>query len=112
MSENQKVAVYRTSNGKEPFTEWLRKLDIGLRERVLRRLTRVVSGNFGSSKALGKGLYELKFEDGLRIYYAKINKVTVLLLAGGNKNTKHGQSADIEKAREYLRDYGEEQNGG
>jgi putative addiction module killer protein len=108
MNEKPEIVIYRTSNGKEPFAEWLRKLNVGLRERVLRRLTRIVSGIFGNHKALGKGLYELKFEEGLRIYYAEVNKAIILLLAGGNKNTRHEQSVDIEKARNYLKDYGEE----
>ena len=41
---------------------------------------------------------------GYRIYYAMIGKSCVLLLCGGDKR---GQSADIQRAREYLIDYRE-----
>jgi putative addiction module killer protein len=59
----------------------------------------------GNFKALGQGLFELKFAEGLRVYYGEVGGVLILLLAGGSKNTKRDQSADIEKARGYLKEY-------
>ena len=38
------------------------------------------------------------------MYYAMLGKTCVLLLCGGSK---HGQSSDIKRAIEYLRDFKE-----
>jgi putative addiction module killer protein len=70
---------------------------------------RVLLGNLGDYKSLGDGLYELRFNEGIRVYFSQIGQT--LLLTGGNKNTKRDQSADIEKARGYLRNYRERENG-
>lgn len=68
------------------------------------RLLRVVHGNFGDSKALGGGLFEMRFSvgPGYRIYYAMFGSKVVLLLAGGDKSS---QKRDIETARGYLADW-------
>jgi putative addiction module killer protein len=107
----KKLITYESADGKEPFTEWLKALDRSLRQRVLRRLERVSLGNFGDFKNLGCGLYELKFTEGLRVYYAEVDRILILLLAGGEKNTKRDQSRDIAKAREFLNEYMEIENG-
>jgi len=44
-------------------------------------------------------VWELKFNDGRRIYYACIPDKNLLLLLGGNKN---GQDKDIEKAKNIF----------
>jgi putative addiction module killer protein len=41
---------------------------------------------------------------GYRAYYAMVGKACVLLLCGGDKRK---QTADIERALEYLKDYRE-----
>jgi putative addiction module killer protein len=53
-----------------------------------------------------KGLYELRVDwgPGYRVYYAMIGRECVLLLCGGDKRK---QSADIERALEYLEDFKE-----
>lgn len=58
-------------------------------------------GYFGNHKYLDEeDLWELKFNDGRRIYYVIIDETEVVLLYGGNKN---GQSKDIKKASNILR---------
>ena len=99
------VEVYATENGREPFSEWKNELDKRLKAKVLSRLNNVQHGNFGECKFLGDGLSELKFSDGMRIYYTEKRRVIILLLCGGGKNTKRDQNKDIEKAKEYLLDY-------
>jgi putative addiction module killer protein len=49
-------------------------------------------------------VWELRidFGPGYRVYYAQESGTIVLLLSGGSKRT---QSADIEDAVEYWRDY-------
>jgi putative addiction module killer protein len=105
----KEIIIYSTEEGREPFSDWLDSLDKSCAARVSKRLLRVLLGNLGDYKSLGDGLYELRFNEGIRVYFSQIGKT--LLLTGGNKNTKRDQSADIEKAREYLRSYRERENG-
>lgn len=84
------------------FSKWLSKIrDIRALARIFTRLENLSQGNFGDSKSLRGGLYELRIHTGkgYRLYYAKRGKQVILLLAGG---TKSGQDRDIEKARELL----------
>lgn len=67
-------------------------------------LPKVERGLYGSNRRLSEKLYELKFDNGLRIYYTEIENTIVLLFTGGNKSK---QSKDIETATKYLKDYNE-----
>ena len=58
--------------------------------------------HFGDAKHLGEGLSELRWENGLRIYFARTDTRVVLLLNGGGKND---QKKDIKKARILLDRY-------
>ena len=51
-----------------------------------------------------QGLYELRIDcgPGYRVYYGMLGTACVLLLCGGDKGK---QSADIERAHAYLKDY-------
>lgn len=51
-----------------------------------------------------RGVWELKIDSGpgYRIYYGKVGKAVVMLLAGG---TKKGQQKDIELAINLLKEY-------
>jgi len=102
--EKWELEIYRQETGAEPFMDWIDSLSPTVSNRILARLNRVRLGNFGDSKAIGKGLYELKFMigPGYRIYYGRIGKRIVLLLTGGDKSS---QKADIKKAYEYWEDY-------
>ena len=84
------------------FDKWLNKLkDISVKTRVLARLSRVESGNFGDHKKIQTNLFELRFffGSGLRIYYTIQGRQIIILLVGGNKST---QAKDIEKANDLL----------
>lgn len=61
-------------------------------------------GNFSTTKFLANGVWEFKIDSGpgYRIYYGKVGKNIVLLLAGG---TKKRQNKDIELAVELLKEY-------
>ena len=67
-------------------------------------------GNFGDAKHLRAGLSELRIDwgPGYRVYFAMFAKSCVLLLCGGDKRK---QSADIQRALEYLKDYQERTQG-
>ncbi len=99
------VRYYITRTGKDVVDEWIASLaDDRAEARIFARIERLSSGNFGDRKSLGGGLFELRIDTGAgyRIYYAMIGHTCVLLLCGGNKRK---QSSDIQRAREYFKDY-------
>lgn len=99
------IRRYVTRAGKDPIGEWLTGLkDHRARAKIAVRIARVATGNFGDSKRLSEGLHELRIDcgPGYRVYYAMLGKACVLLLCGGDKGK---QSADIERAHAYLKDY-------
>lgn len=52
----KEVIVYAVEEGKEPFTDWLEGLrDPKTRRRILQRVARVQSGNYGDYKSLKDG---------------------------------------------------------
>ena len=106
---NQELTTlnYKTRSGKFPFEDWI----LGLRDRLARatiyaRLNRLRNGNFGDCRTVGEGVWELKIHlgPGYRVYFAREGLEIILLLCGG---TKRDQSSDIQKAKEYFRDYKE-----
>ncbi|TET35293.1 type II toxin-antitoxin system RelE/ParE family toxin [Candidatus Dependentiae bacterium] len=97
-----KIFIYRTKNGRVPFSKWKDSLDEKTRAIVRTRLDRVRLGNFGDSKRIkdGNGIWELRisYGPGYRIYFGKMKTTLVILLVGGNKGS---QKRDIEKAKQY-----------
>ena len=103
----RKLQAYRTSNGREPFTEWLISIhDRNTRNRIERRLDRIRSGNFGDCGSVGDGVFEVRlhFGPGYRVYFGEVDDTIVFLLCGGDKSS---QERDIERAQRYWLDYKE-----
>ncbi|MBT3391762.1 MAG: type II toxin-antitoxin system RelE/ParE family toxin [Chloroflexi bacterium] len=99
------VIIYRDAAGKEPFTHWINGLsDPGTRRRILKRLWRVESGNYGDYKMVGGGVHELRFffGPGYRVYFGEDGDKIVVLLIGGDKNS---QRRDIQQAQSYWKEY-------
>ncbi len=99
------VQDYLTPEGVDPYAKWLAGLaDRQARARVLVRVLRMATGNFGDCKPLHGGVWELRIDHGpgYRVYYAQAGKRLVLLLAGGDKRR---QQADIEAAIERWNDW-------
>jgi putative addiction module killer protein len=99
------LIIYETASGKEPFNDWLNGLkDRRVKITVDARLTRVRNGNLGVCRSLGDGVWELKIDlgPGFRVYFGQHGDTIVVLLHGGDKKT---QNKDIETAKEYWRDY-------
>jgi|SRR5579863_818892 len=104
--------IYQTNDGKRPFEIWLKGLkDVVGQARILARIERAESGNFGNYKDIRNGLYELKepYGPGYRIYFSIDAEDIILLLIGGSKRS---QKTDIEKARSYWEDYKQRQEHG
>lgn len=98
----KEIVYYQTNDNKVPYLEWYNSLDKSLRLVVDKRLSKVERGLYGKIRRLSEELYELKFDNGLRIYYTEIDNTIVLLFTGGNKSK---QSKDIEIATKYLNEY-------
>ena len=97
----REIQAYRTQNGREPFTEWLRSLrDQRTRDRIRKRLERLGDGNFGDCRSVGDGVFELRvhFGAGYRVYFSEMDRTIVLLLCGGDKSS---QAEDIQRAKTY-----------
>ena len=76
--------------------------------RILARLERTKQGNFGDHKGISQDLSELRldFGPGFRIYFSIQQHKLIILLMGGDKST---QDKDIEKAKQVLKDWIEDE---
>ena len=101
------ILFYTAKNGKNYFKLWLLSLDKTLFNKVLVRMERVRLGNLGDYHSLKGDLLELRFDNGLRIYFTEKNNQIIILFYGGNKRT---QTKDIKKARELLTEFKNEKN--
>ncbi len=99
------VFVFTAKDGHQPYSDWLNGLRDGTtRRRIIQRVTRLESGNYGDCKSLKDGVFELRlsFGSGYRVYFAEDGNTVVLLLCGGDKST---QENDIEAAKTYWKEY-------
>ncbi len=87
------------------FKDWLEGQCISVVHRIEGRLSRIRwDGHFGDCKYLKHQLWELKWKNGYRVYYAYFPPKKVLVILGGTKN---GQNKDISKAKKLLAQYQE-----
>lgn len=98
------IVICQTSDGREPFTEWLFGRDAQTRARIFVRIDRVESGNFGEMEPVGGGVSELKFEfgPGYRVYFGQ-KGLEVHLISGGDKKS---QERDIVAAKRFWKHHG------
>lgn len=93
----RRFAFYET----EEYKEWLKTQTLKSQRQILDRLLKIEEeSHFGHHKYLEEDVWELKFNDGKRIYYGFVRKFNIILLLGGNKN---GQDKDIKKATKIFR---------
>ena len=100
----KELRIYKTKEGKEPFTDWITSLkDVIGRAQITNRLTRAALGNYGDCDSVGNGVFELKihYGPGYRVYFSEQKEALLLLLLGGSKRR---QNKDIKKAKEYLKE--------
>jgi len=99
------IRKYITDQHRCPFDDWMRNLkDKNAYTKIQNRLDRLILGNFGDFKPLGKDVAKLRIPTGkgYRVYYGRDSESIVLLLCGGDKSN---QAKDIEKAKRYWRQY-------
>lgn len=84
------------------YEAWLLSLTDKEQGQIEARMERIQSySHFGDCEPLGSGLYELRWKNGWRVYFARKQGTNIIvLLVGGHKN---GQEKDIKKARTMLR---------
>ena len=88
--------IYRTKGYQEWFEDETEKSQF----QILKRLSHIeLDGHFGDHKLLGAQIWELKWANGRRLYYAYLQELNILLL-GGNKN---GQDKDIAQAKKIFK---------
>jgi putative addiction module killer protein len=99
-----KIEEYIDRYGNSPFREWVETLSSSVKARIQARVLRFEGGNLGDYKSVGAGVLEARFDfgPGYRLYFALRGKALALLLIGGDKAS---QRKDIERAKDYLRDY-------
>jgi putative addiction module killer protein len=92
-----KYVIYETVD----YRQWLLAQTLKSERQVLARIAKIeYEGHFGHHKYLDDELWELKFNDGRRVYYVLIPEAKIILVLGGNKN---GQDKDIKKAKSIFR---------
>lgn len=86
-----------TIKGLPKYELWFDKQPKLIKAQIEKRLTLIrLHGHLGRIKHIDSKLWEIKFNNGLRIYFYKSGYREITLVLGG---TKHGQQKDIEKAK-------------
>ena len=94
--KEKSYTIYNTPEYDEWLDEQTAKSQVQVRSRVANIQD---EGHFGDHKEVGDGIYELRWKNGRRVYYAEIPEKEILLLLGGNKN---GQDKDIRQAKKIF----------
>ncbi len=82
----------------DEFTAWLKTQTPKVQTQIEERFVKILESNhFGTINKVGKHCFELKFNNGNRIYYTIKNDMFLIL--GGNKN---GQQKNINKANKVA----------
>ena len=102
----RRVRVKKTTE----FVSWYDTLMVKEQAQIDARLQRIEQHHhFGDAKDLGKGLAELRWSNGRRVYFTRVIDDlgnAVLLVLGGLKNA---QKKDIKQARLLIQKYTGEQ---
>jgi putative addiction module killer protein len=85
------------------YQTWLEQETYKSQVQIADRLSKIQTESyFGDHKFLKEDVWELKWTNGRRLYYAYLHELNIILLLGGNKN---GQSKDITKAKKIFKKY-------
>ena len=102
------IEEYSDANGRNLFRRSFERLDERSQARIIAGIARIEQGNLGNTRNLGGGLLERRFLGrgaGPRLYYSQMGDDLVILLVVGSKSFAREQQADIDLAREYLREW-------
>jgi len=99
------IRHYLTSSGRDLYTEWLkRQRDNTARVAIVRRVLRMMPGNFGDHKFCHRSVWELRIDagPGYRVYYAIADGQIILLLCGGASAWRQAHAAERYRIRLCL----------
>ena len=98
------VKHYIDDKDRDLYTDWLTKLDRSKIPEVKAAAKKMRGGNYGDSKRVHvRDLFERRLKkSGVRIYYARVSRSSVIILGGGDKTD---QKSDIEEAAARLDDW-------
>jgi phage-related protein len=111
------IEYYELPSGEKPVEKFLDSLDLKMRVKALGSID--ILKEFGNtlrepySKAIGKGLFELRIKfagDITRIFYFFVVDNTIILTNGFIKKTQRTPSSEIALAMKYKTDYEGRQN--
>ena len=99
----KEIVYYATRDGEIPYLIWPKTLDKQVNARILKRLGRLLDGNYGDCKKIDTDISELRFTfgSGYRVYFTERQKVLIIIIAGGDKSS---QAKEIKKAKSYIED--------
>jgi putative addiction module killer protein len=87
----------------DEFEDWIMEEPAKSRVQIARRMEMIRDeGYFGDHKRVRENIWELRWDNGRRVYYCFVPVSQVLLLIGGNKN---GQTKDIHEAEKIYREW-------
>lgn len=93
----------------EEFSSWLDEQNLKTQAQVQARIHRLMEHEyFGVAKRIDDHLAELKWKNGLRVYFTVTIDAQgrmIILLLGGNKNSQRG---DIARAKYLIRKFSED----
>ncbi|MFM8453818.1 MAG: type II toxin-antitoxin system RelE/ParE family toxin [Gammaproteobacteria bacterium] len=87
------------------FDKWFSNQTEKEKQGIRGRISKIeLQGHFGEHKTVSDNniIWELKWKNGRRVYYAYLQDLEILLLLGGNKN---GQTKDIREAKKIYKKY-------
>jgi phage-related protein len=112
------LEFYETADGKKPAEEFMVGLDNKMRTKAIHELMLLrEKGNAlrePFSKSLGDGILELRVQQGndsSRIFYFFFAGTKIILMNGFIKKTRKTPPAELERARQYKKDYERRHHG-
>ena len=98
-----RVREFIREDGTNPYKKWFDSLDSQAAAKISVAKARLELGNTSNIKWFeGIGEYKIDWGPGYRVYLVQDGKSLIVLFGGG---TKKKQQADINKAKELLKEY-------
>lgn len=101
--------------GRTPqFNRWFESLPARARAQIDTRISAISTGHFGDSTSLGDGLFELRWRQGMRVYYSlrRTARFEVAVLWGGFKGTQRADIAKAKRLKELIYEHEKEVHEG
>ena len=108
----REIIFYKRENGRVPVVEFLKELPPKLRAKVAELFDKVEKSdlyfNMPHSRYMEDDIYEFRIQfasDIARVFYFFFHKDKIILTNGFVKKTQKTPPREIERAKEYKKDY-------